>query len=143
MTITPVNPNHPIPMKLKITQSAICACIALCMLTQSSVSFAAGVKKDDPKEKTEVKKAKVSSSRNNSSVRIYPDILKRVMHVVAKDNEGADVDFFVFDLEGTIVKHYKMKSGDHQKLTDLERGKYVFSVFSGDQETASGKFDFR
>jgi hypothetical protein len=130
-------------MKRKITQSIICACIALSMMTQSSASFAAGVKKEDPKEKTEVKKAKVSTSRNNSSVRIYPDIVRRMMHVVAKDNEGADVDFFVFDLEGTIVKHYKMKSGDHEKLTDLERGKYVFSVFSGDQEMATGKFDIR
>ena len=129
-------------MKLKFTQSVICACIALCMLMQAPASFAGGAKNDDPKEKKEVKKAKVSSSRNNSSVRIYPDILKRVMHVVAKDNE-ATVDFFVFDLDGTIVKHYKMKSGDHEKITDLERGKYVFSVFSGDEETATGNFDIR
>src|SRR6267154_2042076 len=123
-------------MKLKFTQLFIC--IAVCMLVQSSVSFATGVKNDDPKEKKEAKKGKVSSSRNNSSVKIYPDIVKRVMHVVAKDNEGTGIDFFVFDLEGTIVKHYKMQSGDHEKLTDLERGKYVFRVFSGDEETASG-----
>ena len=130
-------------MKLKFTQSIVVASIALCMIMQSPASFAAGRENDDPKEKKEVKKAKVSSSRNNSSVKIYPDILKRVMHVVAKDNEGIEIDFFVFDLEGTIVKHYKMKSGDHEKIADLERGKYVFSVFSGDQETANGNFDIR
>jgi hypothetical protein len=132
-------------MKLKFTQSIVCICIVLGLVMQSSVSFA-GAKIDDPKEKKDekkevAKKAKVSSSRNNSSVKIYPDILKRVMHVVAKDSDG--VDFFVFDLEGTIVKHYKMKSGEHQKITDLARGKYVFSVFSGDQETATGNFDIR
>ena len=130
------------PMKLKFTQSVVVACMALCMM-QSSVSFAAGTGDDDPKDKKEAKKAKVSSSRNNSSVKIYPDILKRVMHVVAKDNDGIDVDFFVFDLQGTIVKHYKMKSGEHQKIADLERGKYVFSVFSGDDETATGNFEIR
>ena len=64
------------------------------------------------------------------------------MHVVAKDNE-ADVDFFVFDLEGTIVKHYRMKSGDHEDISGLARGKYVFRVFSGDQETAMGNIDIR
>jgi hypothetical protein len=111
------------------------------MILQSSASYANDTRNDDPKEKKEVKKAKVSSSRNNSSVKIYPDILKRVMHVLAKDRY--DIDFFVFDLEGTIVKHYKMKSGDHQKITDLARGKYVFSVFSGDEETAAGNFDIR
>ena len=102
-------------------------------------------KNEDPKEKTEVKKAakaKVSSSRNNSSVRIYPDVLKRVMHVVARDNEET-VDFFVFDLEGTLIQHYKLKPGEHQKLGDLKRGTYVFSVFSGDEETATGNFEIR
>jgi hypothetical protein len=130
-------------MKRKSTRSILIACIALCMTMQTSVSSAAATgDDDDKKEKKEVKKAKakVSSSRNNSSVKIYPDILKRVMHVVAKDN---GVDFFVFDLEGTIVKHYKMKSGEHEKITDLERGKYVFSVFSGDEETANGNFEIR
>jgi hypothetical protein len=131
-------------MKQKITQSVICSCIALCILMQSSASFAAGTKNDDPKEKKEAKKAKVSSSRNNSSVRIYPDIVRRVMHVAAKDdNEGTGIDFFVFDLTGNIVKHYKMKSGDHEDITGLERGKYVFRVFSGDEETATGNIDIR
>ena len=110
--------------------------ITLCMLIQSSVSFAA----EDPRE---TKKTRVSSSRNNSSVKIYPDIVKRVMHVVAKDNEGTGIDFFVFDLEGTIIKHYKMQSGEHQKLNGLERGTYIFSVFSGDEETATGNIEIR
>ena len=131
-------------MKLKSTQSVIVTCVVLSMML-STASFAGGPGNDDPKGKKEVKKAKakVSSSRNNSSVKIYPDILKRVMHVVAKDNDGVDIDFFVFDLEGSIVKHYKMKSGDHEKIADLDRGKYVFSVFSGDDETATGNFDIR
>ena len=132
-------------MKLKSTQSVIVTCLVLSMMMLSTASFAGGPGNDDPKGKKEVKKAKakVSSSRNNSSVKIYPDILKRVMHVVAKDNDGVDIDFFVFDLEGSIVKHYKMKSGDHEKIADLDRGKYVFGVFSGDDETATGNFDIR
>jgi hypothetical protein len=132
-------------MKLKLTRSVVYPCIVLSLLIQSSVSFAGSTSIDDQKEKKEEKKetkAKVSSSRNNSSVKIYPDIFKRVMHVVAKDSE-ATIDFFVFDLEGVIVKHYKMKSGDHQKITDLARAKYVFSVFSGDEQTATGNFEIR
>ena len=132
-------------MKLKFTQPVVITCMTLGLMLQTSGVFAANGTDDDPKEKKEVAKkakAKVSSSRNNSSVKIYPDILKRVMHVVAKDND-TDVDFFVFDLQGTIVKHYRMKSGEHQKISDLERGKYVFSVFSGDDETATGNFEIR
>jgi hypothetical protein len=129
-------------MKQKFTQAISCICIAAALLMQPYTSSAKGTTKD-PKDKKEVKKAtKVSSSRNNSSVRIYPDILKRVMHIVARDNEET-VDFFVFDLESTLIQHYKMKPGEHQKLSELKRGKYVFSVFSGDEETATGNFDIR
>jgi len=126
-------------MKVKFTHAVLFLTLTLGMTIQS---YAAGTGDDDPKAKTEVKKAKVSSSRNNASVKIYPDMLKRVMHVVAKDSDE-QIDFFVFDLEGTLIKHYKMKSGDHQKLNDLARGQYVFSVFAGDEETATGKFEIR
>lgn len=133
-------------MKLKSTQAIAGIFIAVTLMMQSFASQATDDKKEDPneKEKKEAKKATVSASRNNSSVKIYPDIIRRVMHVVAKDdNEGQGIDFFVFDTEGTLVHHYKMKSGDHEKLNDLKRGKYVFRVFSGDEETATGNFDIR
>lgn len=125
-------------MKLKFTRLFVCACMALGLLINSA--SAGSIAKEDPKAK---KTTRLSSSRNNSSVRIYPDIVKRVMHIVAKDNEGVPVDFFVFDLQGTLVKHYKMKGGDHEKLADLERGKYIFRVFSGDEETAMGNLEIR
>lgn len=80
------------------------------------------------------------TSRNNTSVKIFPDALKRIMHVVAKENEGKEVDFFVFDMQGTLMLNYKMKSGDHQKITGLSRGTYEYRVFTGDEQTASGKF---
>ncbi len=106
-------------MKLKFTQAIPGICIVIAILVQSSVSYANTGNHEDPKDKEskEVKKTtKLAASRNNSSVRIYPDIVKRVMHVVAKDdNDGHGIDFFVFDSEGTLVQHYKMKSGDHEK----------------------------
>lgn len=134
-------------MKPKFTQALTGSCFAMALLLQSHVSVAnVTVNNEDPKEK-EAKPTpalKATASRNNSSVKIYPDIFKRVMHVVAKDdNYGKGLDFFVFDLEGTLVEHYKMKSGDHEKITGLKRGKYVFRVFAGDEETASGNFDIR
>lgn len=88
-------------------------------------------------------KLKNASSLNNASVKMHPDIIKREMHVVAKDNNGAEVDFFVFDQEGTIIQHYKIKPRAHYKMSGLKKGKYTYSVFLGDEETASGKFEIR
>jgi hypothetical protein len=65
------------------------------------------------------------------------------MHVVAKDNAGREIDFFVFDLQGVIIQHFKMKEKDHIKIAGLARGKYIYRVFSGDEETASGHFEIK
>lgn len=82
------------------------------------------------------------NSLNNNSVRIYPDVIKRDMHVVAKENKK-EIDFFVFDIEGTLLHHYKMKDKDHYKISGLARGTYIYRVFSGDMETAAGDFQIR
>jgi hypothetical protein len=94
-------------------------------------------------EEKPVKTDRVNSSRNNNAVKIYPDIVQKAMHVVAKDNDGKEIDFFVFDMDGTLMKHYKMTDGDHKKLSGLSRGKYIYHVFCGDEQTATGKFDIR
>lgn len=105
--------------------------------------------KNDPNE-DEPAKAKKSSAKNrsftsmnNNSVKIYPDIIKREMHVVAKDNDGKEISFFVFDLQGTLIQNYKMKAKDHYRVSGLKKGTYLYRVFSGDEETASGKFEIR
>lgn len=95
---------------------------------------------DPAKKKT---KAKAFASHNNSSVKIYPDALKREMHVVAKNNGGKLIDFFVFDLQGGLVQNYKMNAKDHYRISGLARGTYVYRVFNGDEETAAGKFEIR
>ena len=102
---------------------------------------------NSPEEEIPAKKEKGKSRNftylNNSAVKIHPAAVKREMHVVAKENDGVEVDFFVFDLQGTIIKHYQMKPKSHYKLSGLRKGKYACSVFQGDAETASGKFEIR
>jgi hypothetical protein len=101
----------------------------------------------DPGEEKPAKKAKTTSrtfsTRNNASIKMYPDMLKREMHVVAKSNEGKEIDFFVFDLQGTLMHNYRLKSKDHCRISGLARGSYVYRVFCGDEETAAGKFEIR
>ena len=101
-----------------------------------------GPGEEEPAKKSK-SKSKSFSSRNNSSVKIYPDVMKRLMHVVAKENEGKSIDFFVFNLDGTLLHNYKMKAGDHIKIVGLAKGSYVYRVFNGDTETASGNFEIR
>ena len=77
------------------------------------------------------------TSRKEREVKIYPDLLKNVMHV--KNLESAKVDFFVFDPEGTIMVHYKMNEKDHKRINGLEKGTYTYQVFKNDEMSESGQ----
>lgn len=81
--------------------------------------------------------------RNNNSVKIYLDAPKKKLHVIAKENKGKQIDFFVFDLEGTLIHNHKMKMKDHHRVSHLSKGIYVYRVFCGDEETASGQFEIK
>ena len=96
---------------------------------------------DGPGEKKPAKKSKVT--RSKVTVKVFPDILKRQMHIVAKETESQEIDFFVFDMQGTLILNYKMKEGSREKIAGLARGTYIYRVFSGDEETSSGEFDIK
>ena len=86
---------------------------------------------------------KTLSVKNNSSVKIYLDPPQKKVHVIAKENKGKQIDFFIFDLEGTLVHNHKMKTKDHHRVNNLSKGTYVYRVFCGDEETASGQLEIK
>lgn len=116
-------------------------CFSVLAIKSGATNNAAAGFNEEKKPSTKGKSS--YSSRNNHAVKIYPDVIKKAMHVIAKENDGKQIDFFVFDLEGTLMKHYKMEEGDHEKITGLQRGQYIYHVFCGDEETAVGKFEMR
>ena len=137
-------------MKLKYTRQYNTKLLTLSMIiglmiTQTSYSAVLPLKKiiivsakEDP-----VKKNKVRSSRNNTPVKIYPDAVKKIIHVIARASNSRPIDFFVFDMQGTLMRNYKMKAKAHIKILGLQKGSYVYRVFCGDEETASGNFEIR
>jgi hypothetical protein len=68
-------------------------------------------------------------------------MVRRVMHV--KNLENKEVDFFVFDSQGTILVHYKMNEKEHKKINNLEKGTYTYQVFKNDEMSESGKIVIR
>ena len=86
-----------------------------------------------PERKAESRK----TSHNQKLVRIYPDMIKKMIHVKSKDEEP--LDFYVFDKNGAIVLYYKMTDGDHKKISELEKGNYTYNVFKNDEMFEAGK----
>ncbi len=130
-------------MALAICGSLLMAQPAMAIGKIAKRPIPARFEEEEPVKKKSKAKERAFASLNNQSVRIFPHALKREMHIVAKDNNGKTVDFFVFDVEGTLVQNCKLQSKDHYKISGLKRGTYVYRVFCGDEETAAGKFEIR
>ena len=142
-------------MKAKRPRQSARTIVALSMgagLMLSQTCFATGMPVEfrksgsRPGEEKPIRKKTSSKSfapKENPYIRIYPDALRKAMHVIAKVDAGKEIDFFVFDLQGTLVHNYRFKSKEHRKITGLARGSYVYRVFCGDEETAAGRFEIR
>jgi len=89
----------------------------------------------------EVSDKKIKISRKDHVVKIYPDVFKRILHV--KNLVETPLDFYLFDLEGTLVLHYKMIGKEHKKISSLKRGSYMYQVFEGDTMSESGKINIK
>jgi hypothetical protein len=138
-------------MLIHHVKPAVTTCLVACILiVQTAMAggkpFRPYVINEDPVTEEGGKKKKESKSLRsleNNAVKLYPDIIKREMHVVAKKNDGKEVEFFVFDIQGTLVQNYKMKHKDHYRIAGLKKGVYIYRVFCGDEEKATGKFEIR
>lgn len=87
------------------------------------------------------KKLRKLTSGKRKAVTIFMDETGRNLKVKARKNDKKQVDFFVFDLEGTLVHNYRMKANDEKRITGLQKGTYIYRVFCGDEETAAGKIE--
>ena len=86
---------------------------------------------------------KEKSFRNQNVVKVYPDIMKKEMHIVAKSSIDKDIDFMVFDINGNMVLNYKMKPGEKRTITELKKGSYMYHVFAEDEYLTTGKIVFK
>jgi len=98
-------------------------------------------KKTFEDDKKPAKKEK--SFRNQNVVKVYPDIMKKEMHVMAKSGIKKEIEFMVFDINGNMVLNYKMKPGEKRKITELKKGSYMYHVFAEDEYLTTGKIVFR
>jgi hypothetical protein len=86
---------------------------------------------------------KEKSVKNTIAVKVYPDAIKKSMHVIARGTNEKEISFFVFDVEGKMIVDYTMKAGQRKTISSLRRGSYMYHVFCGDEYIGSGRIQFR
>ena len=127
--------------------SKILLLVAIISLTQTKLLAANNRseifigKKNFEDDKKPGKKEK--SFKNQNVVKVYPDAIRKAMHVVARSGNAKEIEFLVFDINGNMVLNYKMKAGERRTITELKRGSYMYHVFAEDEYLTTGKIVFR
>jgi hypothetical protein len=85
---------------------------------------------------------KERSFKNQNAVKVFPDAVKKAMHVVARSGNKKEIEFLVFDINGNMVLNYKLKAGERKTICDLTKGSYMYHVFAEDEYLMTGKLFF-
>ena len=71
-------------------------------------------------------------------IKIYPGATQEVLFFNASGEEGKVYQFFLFDVEGNMVKQTQIRNKQTTILTNFNKGCYTFEVFSDDEHIENG-----
>jgi hypothetical protein len=86
---------------------------------------------------------KERSFKNQNVVKVFPDMIRKKVHVIARSGNEKEIEFLVFDINGNMVVNYKMKAGEKRTISELKKGSYMYHVFSEDEYMTTGKIVVR
>lgn len=80
----------------------------------------------------------VSESRLRKSV-IKLDSKKEKGSVLVTSHRAQDVQFYIFDLEGTILHQGTLRSKEKKQIDNLAKGTYTYTIFENDESVEEGQ----
>ena len=83
-----------------------------------------------------VQKAQVSKK---FKIKMYPNASHEVLFFSATGEEGKAYQLFLFDLDGKLVKQVNIRNKQTTVLNRIEKGNYLFEVFSDDERIETGQ----
>jgi len=94
-----------------------------------------------PKKDTILVQKQVTSKKYR--IRLYPDANHEVLFFSARGNDNKIYQLFLFDLEGRLVKQANIKNKQITVLENIDKGNYLFEIFSDDERIENGQVIIR
>jgi hypothetical protein len=116
-------------------RALVLACIVTA-LTLASVTGLHAASRSKPGDSILVQKTLTSKKYK---IRLYPNANNEVLFFSASGNEGKVYQLFLFDIEGKLVKQVNIKNKQTTVLNNIEKGDYLFQVFSDDEQIENGQ----
>ena len=71
-------------------------------------------------------------------IKIYSGAKQEVLFFNASGEEGKVYQFFMFDVEGNLVKQTQIRNKQTTMIANITKGNYTFEVFSDDEHIENG-----
>ena len=117
--------------------------VIICMLLAASFSPATGCPvpvRTYPKDTILVQK-QITSKKYR--IKLYPDVNNEVLFFSVRGQENKIYQLFLFDLDGKLVKQANIKNKQITVLDNIDKGNYLFEVFSDDERIENGQVIIR
>ena len=82
-------------------------------------------------------------STKKYKVKLYPNANQQVLFFSASGQNGKVYQLFLFDMDGTLAKQANIRNKQTTVINNLEKGVYLFEVFSDDERIETGKVTVR
>lgn len=79
------------------------------------------------------------SSSKKIKVKLYPNANHQVLFFSAAGEDGKVFQLFLFDMDGKLVKQVNIRNKQTTVLNKIEKGNYLFEVFSDDERIETGQ----
>lgn len=76
-------------------------------------------------------------------IKLYPSNNQQVLFFSATGEEGKVYQLFLFDIDGKLAKQVNIRNKQTTVLNSIEKGNYLFEVFSDDERIENGQVIIR
>jgi hypothetical protein len=83
------------------------------------------------------------SENKKYKIRIFPDAYKQVLLISADSRQKKDYRFFMFDMDGKLINEADIHDRETTVFDNLEKGNYLFEIFSNDERIENGTLSIK
>jgi hypothetical protein len=83
-----------------------------------------------------VQRKKTSRSQK---IQLYPNADQKVLFFGVNGEKGKIYQLFLFDMEGRLVRQTNIRNKQTTVLNNIDKGNYIFEVFSEDERIETGQ----
>ena len=87
----------------------------------------------------------IKSEENTSNAATVVSIVQENnnLTVSVKTSKNTNIKFYMFSVEGRLIKKLNIYGSERISITQLEKGIYIYDFFSDDKRLKNGKIELR